>query len=369
MKRKRQLKRIAVISAAVLVLLLVAVAVTMLRGGEDERTPETLTPEMTAWAEQESAEQPTETTVEPESTVYPEPEYDFNVDEITVEIEGLENEYDIAFINDVHMLNDHTSGEVTEDSLATVAQRRLSFSTADGTPSEELWSEIIKYLNYNDFDAVIFGGDIIDYCSTANIQALRSGLDELKYEDDRIMYLRSDHDYGAWYGTGAFTETQTFGLQSLVLDGDEDRKEIDLGEFVIVGINSSYRNFSEDKAEMLREQINQGKPVILASHVPFYSEVDDSLEELSMQVRNKIYYWSPDGSLYVPDEVTQGFIDEIYAEDSAVEQIVCAHMHAAWDGNVSETLKEHIFGPAYEGNIGVIHVKGEEKNETEKVEQ
>ena len=53
--------------------------------------------------------------------------------------------------------------------------------------------------------------------------------------------------------------------------------------------------------------------MIVATHVPFYSEEDaESLEARSMEIRNRIYYWNKTDSVYSPDENTQKFIDEMY---------------------------------------------------------
>lgn len=299
-----------------------------------------------------------------ETIVYPAPDYNFTTDEIIVEIEGLKGKYTIAFVNDMHLITDHSSGDVTEDNMAIVNERYETLSvTGDGVHSEDLWPEVIKYLNYNDFDAVIFGGDILDYCSNSNIMALQAGFNGLKYPKDRVMYIRSDHDYGGWYGGSGFTDTTGFLLQSFVLDTDNMEKVIEFEEFMIVGINQSYRNPSQYTRELIDHNLNTGKPVLLATHVPFYSSVDDSLEELSFEVRNRIYYWSYNGTTYVPEGEIQRLIDEIYAENSNVVQIVAAHLHASWDGYVTDRLKEHIFAPSFQGNIGIIHVTGSEGNE------
>lgn len=297
---------------------------------------------------------------------YPAPAYPFKTDEITVVVDGLEREYDIAFVNDIHLITDHKSGDVTEENLKTVTERYESMAvTEDGVHAEELWQEMIKYLNYNDFDAVIFGGDILDYCSNSNIIALNAGFRELKYPADRIMYLRSDHDYGGWYGGSGFTDSDGFVLQSYVLDGDSMEKCIELDDLVIVGVNQSYREISEGTLELMEEKLQGDKPVLLATHVPFYSEVEESLADLSMEVRGRIYYWSDDSTVYVPSGRTRQFIDMVYAKEANVVQIVGAHLHAAWDGYVTEDLKEHIFAPGFQGNIGIIHVIGGENENDE----
>lgn len=294
---------------------------------------------------------------EEEEIVYDPPEYDFKTDEITVELDGLDREYTIAFVNDLHMITDKEAGDVLEENLPTVRERYENLSvTPEGIHGEELWPEIVKFLNYHDFDAVIFGGDMLDYCSHSNMKALTVGFEKLKYPRERLLYLRSDHDYGGWYGGSTFTDNDGFAAQAALWDGDEGEGCIDFGAFRIVGINKSYVNLSDGKLKFLMQQTGDGVPVILATHVPFYSETDTSLEELSMAVRNRIYYWNPENSGYCPDANTQQFIDSMYAPASNVVQIVAAHMHAAWDGVVANDLREHIFAPAFQGNIGIIHV-------------
>ena len=370
---KKHILRV-LISAAILIpcVALILVAAVLVSGeiaqNEGDEVVEGLIPEDSDPRPSEPETEENEK-VDIEAALYEPPKYLFTTEEIEVRIPGLKNEYKIAFVNDLHMIADYTSGDVTEDNMTTISERREKmFVTADGVTSDVLWPEIIKFLNYSDFDGVIFAGDMVDYCSNANILALKQGINTLKYDKDKIMYLRSDHDYGALYGGSGFTENTSFALQRLVLDGDDDCKGIDFDEFVVVGINQSYRNLSESSLEILNHQLDQDKPVILATHVPYYSEIDGSLEPFSLEVKNKVYYWSEDSTSYVPDERTREFIDRIFAEDSNVKQIVAAHMHASWNGYVTKDLKQHIFGPSYEGRIGVIHVTGGKSYEEKQVE-
>lgn len=292
---------------------------------------------------------------------YEAPGYDFKLDEITVEITvsggDLEKEYDIAFVNDLHLITDSKPGDVLEENLPAVRERYENLSvTSEGVHAEELWPEVIRFLNYHDFDAVIFGGDMLDYCSHSNMDTLSEGFDNLKYPKEKILYLRSDHDYGGWYGGSTFTDTDGFMAQAKMWDGDQDENYIEFEDFLVVGVNKSYQNLSDGRLQFLMEKLKSGKPVIVAAHVPFYSEGDKSLKEKSMEARNKVYYWNQEDSAYCPDQNTQEFIDCMYGEESNVKQILAAHLHAAWDGNVTDNVREHIFAPTYEGRIGVIHV-------------
>ena len=92
-------------------------------------------------------------------------------------------------------------------------------------------------------------------------------------------------------------------------DGDSEEKVIDLGEFLIVGINRSYQNLSDERLEYLNRELRDGRPVIVATHVPFYSEEDaESLEARSMEIRNRIYYWNKTDSVYSPDEILRNLL-------------------------------------------------------------
>ena len=290
---------------------------------------------------------------------YPAPAYDFIEENVYVEVPGLEHEYTIAWVSDVHMITDYTAGDVGEASLETVRNRYETLSiTPDGVHGRELWPMIIDYLNYNDFDAVIFGGDIIDYCSTSNMEALEMGFGRLKYPDDRILYIRADHDYGTWYsdGTTGFDDVKCAELHA-ALDGDDNtRKYIDFGDLIIAGVNRSTSAPGEDQIEVLTELYGRGVPVIAATHVPYFSMVDPSLEELSMLVRNRKYYWNPGGDLYGIDENTRKILDLIYADDTQCRMVLAGHLHAAWEGEINFGLRQHIFSPAFSGVIGVVHV-------------
>lgn len=291
--------------------------------------------------------------------IYRPPSYRFKEEEIIVTAPGISREYTICWVSDVHMITDFEAGDVSAESLDTVKDRYETLSvTPEGIHGRELWPEIVDYLNYNDFDAVIFGGDILDYCSTSNMEALKKEYDRLKYPPDRILYIRADHDVGTWYSDGStgFDDKKAKELHAELDGNDETHKYIDFGDLIIAGVNMSIRSPGETQMEVLRDLYSKGVPVIAATHVPYYSTVDDSLEELSMLVRNRIYYWSPGGELYDPDVEMREYLDLIYDEKSPCIMVLAGHLHSSWDGEIKKGLREHIFAPAFSGYVGVIHV-------------
>ena len=306
----------------------------------------------------ENTEESQEAITESSETAYPMPEYDFTTEEVSICIEGIDREYTIAWVSDLHLVSDHEAGEALGDVhaeyLDAINKRYEELAvTADGIHAEELWPEIVKYLNYNDFDGIIFGGDMMDYCSNSNIAMIKEGLDSLHVP---YIYIRADHDYGAYYGGVFFTETEARELHQTI-DGDEiSHKFWDMGDYIVLGIDNSTKDMPDYYLNMVADVYTRQKPVIMATHVPYESQVDESLAQLSMQVRNQIYYWSNASEHYIPNTITSQYFDMIYSEDTIVEQVLAGHLHATWDGMISTQVSQHIFAPAYSGNIGIIHI-------------
>jgi hypothetical protein len=187
---------------------------------------------------------------------------------------------------------------------------------------------------------------------------LTEGFDRLKYPSNRVLYIRADHDYGTWYSDGStgFDDYKAHDLHAAIDGDDNTHKYLDFGEFIIAGVNNSIKKPGEEQMEVLTGIYNLGIPVIAATHVPYYSQTDPSLEELSMLVRNRIYYWSPDSETYNPDADMWRYLDMIYGEDSNCAYVLAGHLHAEWEGEIRDGLTEHIFSPAFSGTIGVVHI-------------
>lgn len=356
-RKSSAMSKLVLIELAVVLVLVVSAACFLLfRSGGTEDKPDIIS----GIAEEPSDTPVTEQadTAEPEQEiVYEPPAYDFTVEEVTVEIKGLQREYMLAWVSDLHMITDKEAGDVDVANLYDVKKRYEELPvTQEGIHAEDLWPDIVKFLNYQEFDGIIFGGDMLDYCSTSNIEKLKDGYDQLRAP---VLYIRADHDYGSWYGSYLLDDVKAHSLQASI-DGDElEKKYLEFDDFIVIGVDNSNKNMPSGQMWALEELYNKGKPVIAVTHVPYQSEVDTSLEELSLQVRNTIYYWG--GGEYIPNEYTEEYLHMIYREDTSVEQVLAGHLHASWDGMITEQVPEHIFGPAFDGHLGVIHVVPEKE--------
>ena len=354
--------RIVILILAMLVLVIIGGSIVHNRQEavpEEPDTAQTDEPVLGTDIEQESgSEVDTGEELETPEIVYQEPGYAFTTEEVTIPIEGVTREYTIAWVSDLHLVSDHEAGDALGDVhaeyLDAIERRYQELAvTQDGVHAEELWPEIIKYLNYTNYDGVIFGGDIMDYCSNSNVAVIKEGLDELHIP---YIYVRADHDYGTYYGGVFFTETEARELHRTI-DGDEIANKFwNRNEFIVLGIDNSTKDMPEYYLNMVADVYSRGLPVIMATHVPYESMVDTSLAEYSMQVRGKIYYWSSSSEQFNPNDVTRQYLDMVYGEDTVVAQVLAGHLHASWNGMLTPQVPQHIFGPAFLGNIGVIHI-------------
>ena len=125
---------------------------------------------------------------------------------------------------------------------------------------------------------------------------------------------------------------------------------------VILSWNNSTNQLTEAGLNIAREAAAIGKPMILLTHVPVQSLVDDTLGSSSKEHwQDRMLLWGKD-CYYYPDGNTQELLNMIYAEDSLFQEILCGHLHYTWDGMVTNRVHEHVFSPAFSHNVGWITI-------------
>ena len=134
---------------------------------------------------------------------------------------------------------------------------------------------------------------------------------------------------------------------------------MELPELCVAGLSNSTDQITESGLQQMKEILSKGKPVILLTHVPYKSLIDDSLQKASKKVwQERALVWGEDCN-YQPDQNTEELMNLIYAENSPVKEILCGHLHFSWDGYITENTHEHVFSPAFTQTVGVITVKGQ----------
>ena len=276
-----------------------------------------------------------------------------NIEEVHVSIPGLTKTYHFLWVSDLHIVIDNE--EITEENHEVVTGRQISWAVRpDGTQAGDYWvNELAEVINAFFPDAILFGGDMIDLCSEATVEKLKEGLEQITVP---YMYIRADHDSRPYWT--AYDGEKSKALQDSICENDEILI-LEYPEFIIVGINNSTDQMTEDAVEKAMSVAQSGKPLIIVTHVPYDSVVDKSLNEISrLAWQDRNLCWGTDTS-YVPGEKMKEWLDVVFAENSPITEILAGHLHLTWDGMVTESVHEHVFSQAFSGNIRLITVDGE----------
>lgn len=267
-----------------------------------------------------------------------------------INIPDLKKEYKLILVNDQHIIV--PDGDYISEKSEEIEQRVAMFSNSDGKTSQETWPEIVDAINAENPDGVILNGDMIDFFSEANLNCLMTDLKRIKAP---VMYNRADHDLGIWY-SDTYTDEDVQQKEKESWDMEEIMVQ-DFDEFLVVGINNNTSQLSEEGLERLKELWAEDKPIILTMHVPLKSQVNDGLSDASKAVwQDRALLWGTD-CFYSPDEVTQQFLDMVFAEDSPVVAVIGAHLHFAYDDQLTEKIPQYVLDASFKGTVGVITVK------------
>ena len=363
--------------SSVLVLLLAMIFVVLCGGcGQERQFQEDVKMETAIETQQTEVETETEAEIEtaatesqaetpkPESTPVPEEpvksafetiseELGLLVDSVEIDLPNVENPYELLFINDMHILK--LDDYVATDHVETVRVRQdIMFRTQTGMYSADAWLKLSGILDDFAADAVIFGGDMIDFTSETNIQVLSEGLSQIATP---YIYLRADHDLGTWYSGGTMYAEDAMALHASVCSY-QDMFVLEYPEFYVLGWNNSTSQLTDEGMEAVMNIWESGKPIILTTHVPLNSIVDNSLAEAAANVdpegRKKL--WG-DGCLYQPYGNTSAFLEMIYDANSPVKAVLSGHLHFKHTVQLTEQTVEYVFAPAFQGKIAKIIIK------------
>lgn len=280
-------------------------------------------------------------------------EIGLHIDQVELDLPNVQNSYELLFVNDMHVLKLDES--VTPECEEKVKIRQdIMFRTRTGMASAEAWPKFSAILDDFSADGIIFGGDMIDFVSPANVQMLSEGFSQITTP---YIYLRADHDLAVWYSGGTINMEDSMELHTSV-SSYQDMFVMEYPEFYVLGWNNSTGQLTNDGLDAALRIWNSGKPIILATHVPINSIVDNSLAEAAANIdpENRKKLWG-DGCLYRPDDTTDAFLGMIYDTNSPVKAVLSGHLHFRHVVQLTEQTVEYVFAPAFEGNVARIVIK------------
>jgi len=236
-------------------------------------------------------------------------------------IEGLEKEYELLFLTDTHVIvqSEEDDAQVT----ANADGRYPVFMDAIGVSAAEQFPYWMKYANEREVDAVLFGGDIIDYPSAGNLEHLQKNLDTLTQP---YIYTLGNHDWTyPWEYMTDKGEEEYLPLLEPMMQGNTAIQRLDVGELTIVAVDNSSNQVNPKALEAYEEILAEDRPTIVLVHVPFFapSLLEKAVEEWNSPV---VIGSGNAGGIYENEETT-AFMKLTTAADSPVVAVLAGHVH------------------------------------------
>lgn len=289
-------------------------------------------------------------------------------DEKSLVVSGIEREYEIWFIADSHMTL--CNSDEAEEIIEYAAQRTAGFVNEMGVSSDMIFSEFIDTANEEKPDMILFGGDILDFPSEANVSFLKAELDRLEVP---YVFTMGNHDWTfPWeymtpqgsemyrpmleeYMQGNFVETNSLNVLNVMSNSYANM--IELEDLIVLSVDDSSNQVAAEALEAIETAHALDKPIILMQHVPFSTEnlIIRAKENwanpvtLGMQVHGGI----------APNEVSTDLWYKTHDEETPIKLVLAGHVHFSYEEELSETTMQIITDAAFKGRAVKLHISGE----------
>lgn len=272
-------------------------------------------------------------------------------------IPNIKGIYNFLYVADTHVIiksRDELGGWGNTD------KRIDDFRNNKGKSSAEQFPYWIELANKTNVNALLMGGDIIDYLSIENVNYVKSNLNDLKCP---YLYTMGNHDsYIPWNNVGFVNNNKN--LLSLFRNGDIEVQTLDCGEFNIVSVNDAVNDneaglpkISPKALGEFKEVYKTGKPIILIMHIPLCTKNTDMLKKDTIKAWGKYLLLGEDGS-YDLDDNTKEFINMVTDNNSPIVGILAGHLHFYHKDLLNNKVFQLITGLSAIGNGIMITVQG-----------
>jgi len=188
-------------------------------------------------------------------------------------------------------------------------------------------------------------GDLIDFVSVANLEAVK------RFTDETDCFMAAgNHEFSLYIGEAK--EDAAYRNQSLAAVQAAFKNDIRMASRVIGGVNfvaldNGYYLFEREQLDFLKDEVAKGLPVVLLFHNPLYEPV---LYERMMKTSDCAYLTAVPENLmqaYPENRFTQQLADEItretvaYIRDEArIKAIITGHLHFNYEGIFGDRIPQ-----------------------------
>lgn len=276
--------------------------------------------------------------------------WEAHITEETLEIEGITKEYTFLYVTDTHMV---VPDEADSDKVEAYADLRFDeFQNEEDVSSAQQFGMWIDYVNEQQADALLLGGDIIDFPSFANVEYLEEQLEKLKVP---YLYALGNHDWTfPWEYMTEYGENTYLPMLEPYMQSDSAIHELEFEDLILVAVDNSANQIEPEAMEEYREILKKGKPVIVMLHVPLLTQsvLTKAKETWSGGV---VLGGGNYGGIY-PNEISTQFIEYTTAKDSPVAAVLAGHVHFYDKDMLNEKIVQIVGDAGYKGEAVRIHL-------------
>lgn len=281
-------------------------------------------------------------------------EYIREVYQENIVIPALTKSYRFLYLSDVHVI---IKSRVEIGCFGNTDARMDGFKNNKGKSSYEQFPYWVQYANYN-VDALLMGGDIIDYLSDENVNYIKDNLKKLKIP---YLYTMGNHDsYVPWDDIGFIGDDKN--LLGLFRKGNTEVQIQDYGDFNVVSVNdyaeAGLAKISKKALKEFKKVYNTDKPMILIVHVPLCTENTDALKEQTVKTWGSPLLFGENCG-YDLDDTTKEFLDMVVSDNSPVVAVLSGHLHFYHKDMLNDKIVQIVSDYSAHGYGTVITVSGD----------
>jgi len=270
-----------------------------------------------------------------------------DVENVKLTVPGLSRTYTFFHISDGHVVTAKPDDSEEDRELAV---RHTAKWNQGGIPPIDAFEDALRYVDSEEADALLIAGDCTDYYRPSIAEYMREKIAACNKE---VLYVYGNHE-GACYGKKV-NYKDSFPEFAPVMFGNPSYWVKDYGELLIVGLDNTTKDITEEQFVFLEKQEARGLPILLLVHVPIVS--DACIEAVKA-------HWGPDefnrnyfimGTDTTPESGLE-FVKRVKSPDSHIVAIIAGHIHRAHEGEFAPGRMQFTSAPTFMQYIRKIEV-------------
>jgi len=257
---------------------------------------------------------------------------------------GATKPFSVFHISDTHLTAAYACESLNKQRISL---RRTK--TFGGRQEEALMDSLAWAKEHADY--VLHTGDLVDWQSEANFDLAREKLDQI------ALAAVGNHEYSPemWLGEAECTYDDAYrALTGGALKKGFGDRDLAFSSTVLNGVNfitldDVYGTVSESQVERFREEVKKGLPIVLAMHVPFFTDGIWTASELFWRQEDfkfrtaEVPKARDDYARQLSDRTTREFVASLRKEP-LLKGILAGHLHIDVSDRFSPTAMEYVVG-------------------------